>query len=200
MFEEIILLFSDYFSGFVGHLLVFILMTIESSFIPFPSEIIMIPAGFFSYLGNLNIYLVIILGTLGSVFGALINYFIGYHFGRKYLLKHKRFFFIKLSHLEKTETFFKKYGKAATFFGRLVPILRQYISIPAGFSRMNLVDFTIYTFLGSFLWVSFLSVIGYKLGIEISKSVINFFNIFLLLFICVFVIIFALIYYFRKIK
>jgi len=200
MFEEIVIYLSVYLTGFVGHLLVLLLMTIESSFIPFPSEIIMIPAGIFAFLGNLNIYLVILLGTLGSVIGALINYFLSYHFGRKYLLKHKKLFFINLSHLEKTEIFFKKYGSLATFLGRLIPVVRQYISIPAGFSKMNLTKFIFYTFLGSFLWVSFLAIIGYRLGDEISKSIINYFNIVILLLVCAFVIVFAFFYFLKKIN
>jgi membrane protein DedA with SNARE-associated domain len=199
MFEELILFFSDYFSGFLGHLLVFLLMAIESSFIPFPSEIIMVPAGIYAYLGNLNIYLIILLGTIGSVFGALVNYFIGYHFGRRYLLKNKKIFFINITHLEKTEQFFKKYGKLATFFGRLIPVVRQYISIPAGVTKMNLKDFIFYTFLGSFLWVSFLAIIGYKLGEEISKAILNYFNIVIIIFICVFIIIISFLYFYKKI-
>lgn len=199
MFEELILFFSDYFSGFLGHFLVFLLMTIESSFIPFPSEIIMVPAGIYAYLGNLNIYMIIFLGTLGSVFGALINYSIGYYLGRRYLLKNKKIFFINISHLEKTELFFKKHGKIATFFGRLIPVIRQYISIPAGISKMNLKDFILYTFLGSFLWVTFLAIIGYKLGEEVSKSILNYFNIFIIVFICLFIIVISLIYFYKKI-
>lgn len=200
MFEEVMLYLGVYFSGFVGHLLVFLLMAVESSFIPFPSEIVMIPAGAFAYLGSLNIYLVILLGTLGSVFGALVNYFIGYSLGRKYLLKNKKIFFINISHLERTEVFFKKYGKSATFFARLIPVVRQYISIPAGFSKMPLKDFIIYTFLGSFIWVSFLAIVGYKLGEEISKAVVNFVNIFIILLFCALVIVLAFIYFLKKVR
>ncbi len=200
MFSEIILFLTNYFSTNLGHLFVFLLMTIEGSFIPFPSEIIMIPAGALSYTGHLNIYFVIFLGVLGSLVGALINYSIGYYLGRRYLLKHKRLFFINIKHLEKTEHFFKKYGKTATFFGRLIPVVRQYISLPAGFSGMKLSDFILYTFLGSLVWVSFLTIIGYKLGEEISKSVLSYFNIFLLVFICLFVIFFAFLYFIKKIK
>lgn len=198
--EGIILLITNYISSNIGHFLVFFFMAIESSFIPFPSEIIMIPAGTLSSLGHLNIYLVILLGTLGSVVGALINYYIGYYFGRCFLLKRKKLFFIKSSHLEKTEHFFKKYGKSATFFARLIPVVRQYISLPAGFSKMNLKDFLFFTFLGSFIWVSFLAIIGFRLGDELSKSVINYFNIIILLLVCLFVIVITFYYFYKKIK
>lgn len=200
MFEEIMFYLGVYFSGFLGHFLVFLLMAVESSFIPFPSEIVMIPAGVFAFRGSLNIYLVILLGTIGSVFGALVNYFIGYYFGRRYLLKHQRLFFINTSHLEKTEHFFKKYGKSATFFARLIPVVRQYISIPAGFSKMPLKDFILYTFLGSFIWVSFLAIIGYRLGEEISKAVVNYVNIFIIVLVCLLVLILAFWYFLKKIK
>lgn len=200
MLEEIIFYITTYISSNLGHFFVFLFMTIESSFIPFPSEIVMIPAGTLSFLGHLNIYLVIFLGTLGSVVGALINYFIGFYFGRKYLLKNKKIFFINLSHLRKTEHFFKKYGKSATFFARLIPVVRQYISLPAGFSKMNLKDFILYTFLGSFIWVSFLAIIGFRLGDEISKSVVNYLNIFILLLLCLFVIVITFYYFWKKIK
>lgn len=200
MLEAIIFYITTYISSNLGHFFVFLFMTIESSFIPFPSEIVMIPAGTLSFLGHLNIYLVIFLGTLGSVVGALINYFIGYYFGRKYLLKNKKIFFINLSHLRKTEHFFKKYGKSATFFARLIPVVRQYISLPAGFSKMNLKDFILYTFLGSFIWVSFLAIIGFRLGDEISKSVVNYLNIFILLLLCLFVIVITFYYFWKKIK
>ncbi|MDD4049944.1 MAG: DedA family protein [Candidatus ainarchaeum sp.] len=200
MFEELILFLSDYLTGFVGHLLVFLLMTIESSFIPFPSEIVMVPAGTFAYVGNLNIFLVILLGTLGSVFGALINYSIGYYLGRRYLLRHQRIFFINVSHLEKAEFFFKKYGSSATFFARLIPVVRQYISIPAGFSKMPLKNFILYTFLGSFLWVSFLTILGYKLGEEISKSVLNYFNVLMIVLVGLVVLSIAFWYFLKKTK
>jgi len=200
MFEEIIVLLSKYLTGFVGHLLVFVFMTIESSFIPFPSELIMIPAGAIAYVKNLNIYLVIFLGTLGSLAGALINYSLGYYFGRKFIVKRKKIFFINTSHLKKSELFFEKHGKSATFIARLVPVIRQYISIPAGISKMPLKDFILYTTLGSFIWVSFLTIIGYKLGEEMSKSIVNFVNIFVILLFCLFVILLLFWYFYKKLK
>jgi membrane protein DedA with SNARE-associated domain len=151
-------------------------------------------------MGSLNIFLIILLGTLGSLIGASINYSIGYYFGRKYLLKNKKLFFLNIKHLKKTEYFFKKYGKLATFTGRLIPVIKQYISLPAGFSSMNYFDFIVYTFLGSFLWVTFLAIIGYKLGQEISKIILNYFNIVVIISICIFVLVVAFIYFLKKIK
>lgn len=200
MFQELMIILSKYFTGFLGHVIVFLLMTIESSLIPFPSELILLPAGAFAYMGNLNIYLVILLGTLGSVFGAIINYAIGYYLGRNFILKYKKIFFVNETHLKKTEIFFEKYGKITTFLGRLVPIVRQYISIPAGLSKMSFKQFLIYTFLGAFIWVLFLSILGYKLGAEFSKIVVNYVNISIIGLVGVLVLVGVFIYFLKKIK
>jgi len=200
MFENLIFNYVAHFSSNFGYFVIFILMVIESSFVPFPSELVIIPAGIAAYMGSLNIFIVILLGTLGSLIGATINYSIGYYFGRKYLLKYKKLFFLNKRHLEKTESFFEKYGKIATFTGRLIPVVKQYISLPAGFSGMRYLDFILYTFLGSLLWVSFLAIIGYSLGQEMSKVILNYFNIFAIISICVFVLVVAFVYFVKKMK
>lgn len=153
----------------LGHLGVMILMAIESSFIPMPSEIIVPPAAYLASLGKMNIFLIIIMGTLGSLFGALFNYTLGYYLGRPIIYKlseHRfaKFFFINKEKLEKAENYFIKNSNSATFLGRLVPVIRQLISIPAGFCKMNLINFVLYTTLGSFIWVSILAGLGYFLG------------------------------------
>jgi membrane protein DedA with SNARE-associated domain len=153
----------------LGHTGVLILMAIESSFIPMPSEIIVPPAAYLASLGKMNIFLIILMGTLGSLLGAIFNYVIGYYLGRIVVYKlsdHKfaKIFFINREKLEKAENYFIKNANSATFLGRLIPVIRQLISIPAGFCKMNFLAFTIYTTLGSFIWVSILAVLGYFLG------------------------------------
>lgn len=154
-----------------------LLMTIESSVIPFPSEIIMIPAGYLVYEGKLNFLLVVFAGTLGSVIGALFNYFLGLWLGKsKIVTKYKKILFINEKHLEKAEKFFKKHGKKTMFFGRLIPVIRQYISVPAGFTKMDLKEFILFTALGAMFWCAFLTALGYFLGITIAQNVIFLFN------------------------
>ncbi len=153
----------------IGYWGVAALMTIESSFIPFPSEIIVPPAAYLAQQGQFNIYLVIIAGIAGSLLGALINYYLAYTLGRKiiYALASKKFSKFLLINPEKmvqAEKYFLKYGNISTFIGRLVPWARQLISIPAGFSKMNLKKFLFYTSLGSGIWVIILAVLGYTFG------------------------------------
>jgi len=161
----------------VLYVLVLGLMTIESSFIPFPSEIIMIPAGIIAgiaYEGhNVSLFLVIILGVIGSVLGALINYYIGGKIGDKIIKSNKKWMFIKPKHLQKATSYFNKHGSKTIFFSRLIPVIRQYISIPAGASNMKLSKFMIYTALGSTIWVTFLALIGYLLGDYMFNDILN---------------------------
>ncbi|HHH37317.1 MAG TPA: DedA family protein, partial [Epsilonproteobacteria bacterium] len=134
--------------GYVGDLSywgIFLLMFLESTFFPFPSEIIMIPAGYLAFQGEMNLYEVVMGGVLGSVGGALFNYYLAMHFGRKIILKYGRYFFIKEETLDKLEAFFVKHGERSTFNGRLIPGIRQLISLPAGLARMNVVRFSLYS-------------------------------------------------------
>jgi membrane protein DedA with SNARE-associated domain len=150
--------------GDMGYWGIFLLMFLESTFFPFPSEIIMIPAGYLAYKGEMNLYLVVIVGILGSVGGALFNYYLAMHFGRKFLLKYGKYFFIKEETLDKLEAFFTKHGERSTFNGRLIPGIRQLISLPAGLARMNIVKFSLYSALGAGIWVIVLVALGYLLG------------------------------------
>jgi membrane protein DedA with SNARE-associated domain len=150
--------------GDMGYWGIFFLMFLESTFFPFPSEIIMIPAGYLAHKGEMNVYLVIFVGILGSVAGALFNYYLAMKFGRKFLLKYGKYFFIKEETLDKLEVFFTKHGELSTFNGRLIPGIRQLISLPAGLAKMNLAKFTIYSALGAGIWVVVLVVLGYLLG------------------------------------
>lgn len=153
----------------LGYIGLMVLMAIESSFIPMPSEIIIPPAAYLASLGKMNIFIIILMGTLGSLIGAIFNYVLGYYLGRPIVYKlseHKlaKFVFVNRDKLEKAENYFLKNSKSATFIGRLVPVIRQLISIPAGFCKMNFWVFIFYTALGSFIWVSILAILGYFIG------------------------------------
>ena len=150
--------------GHMGYWGIFLLMFLESTFFPFPSEIIMIPAGYLAFKGEMNVYLVVIIGILGSVLGALFNYYLALHFGRKFILKYGKYVFIKEETLDKLEAFFSKHGELSTFNGRLIPGIRQLISLPAGLAKMNIVTFSIYSALGAGIWVIVLVALGYLLG------------------------------------
>ena len=150
--------------GSLGYAGIFIMMFLESSFFPFPSEVVMIPAGYLAYKGQMNMYLVILFGILGSLAGSLFNYYLAVKYGRKFLIKYGKYFFIKEETIIRMEEFFKNHGHISTFTGRLIPVVRQYISLPAGLARMNLLIFSIYTSLGAGIWVAILAILGYYLG------------------------------------
>ena len=146
-----------------------LLMTIESSFIPFPSEVVVPPAAYkAAATGELNVWLVVLFATLGALMGALINYFLALWLGKPivYAFANSRFGHMCLIDQKKVETaeqFFVKYGVAATLIGRLVPAVRQLISIPAGLARMNLAKFALFTALGAGAWNGVLAALGYYL-------------------------------------
>lgn len=150
--------------------LVFVFMAVESSFIPFPSEVVMIPAGFMAARLELGcapcvaLGIAIALGIAGSLAGAYANYGLSARLGKPFLLKYGKYFFVKPAPLERACEVFNRYGAATTFVCRLVPVIRQLISIPAGISRMPLGAFTLYTGLGAGIWTVVLAVIGYGLG------------------------------------
>ncbi len=150
--------------GAMGYWGIFLLMFLESTFFPFPSEVIMIPAGYLAYQGEMNLYLVVLIGIAGSLAGALFNYYIAMHFGRRFLLKYGRYFFVKPETLDKLEAFFQKHGELSTFNGRLIPGIRQLISLPSGLARMNLFKFSFYSALGAGIWVIVLVTVGYLVG------------------------------------
>ena len=150
--------------GSMGYVGIFLLMFLESTFFPFPSEIIMIPAGYLAYQGEMNLYVVVLVGILGSVTGALLNYYLAMHLGRKIILRYGKYVFIKEETLSKLDTFFAKHGEISTFTGRLIPGIRQLISLPAGLARMNIAKFSLYTAIGAGIWVVVLVAVGYLVG------------------------------------
>jgi membrane protein DedA with SNARE-associated domain len=155
-----------------GPLLVLFFMTVESSFIPFPSEIVMIPAGFMAARGEFfpgdNLMgaavLAVACGIAGSLLGAWINYFLSLKLGRPFLYRWGNYFFLDAQKLDRAEQLFRDYGEVTTFACRLIPVVRQLISIPAGISRMNLGRFSLFTGAGAGIWVVILTALGYGFG------------------------------------
>lgn len=147
-----------------GYLGVFVLMAIESSFIPFPSEIVLIPAGYLASKGEMHMGMIMLSALGGSMVGAFVNYYLALLLGRKILSKYGKYFFIKENALQKMDDYFEKHGHISTFIGRLLPGIRQLISIPAGLARMNLAVFSLYTALGASLWALVLVLLGYTIG------------------------------------
>lgn len=150
--------------GGLGYPGIFIMMFLESSFVPFPSEVVMIPAGYLAYKGEMNLLLAILAGTLGSLTGALFNYYLAIKLGRLFLLHYGKYVMFNEASLQKMEDFFARHGHISTFTGRLIPVVRQYISLPAGLARMNLAVFSFYTSLGAGIWVTILALLGYFIG------------------------------------
>ena len=154
-----------------------VLMAIESSFIPFPSEVVVPPAAYFACTegSNLNIYLVVVFATLGALIGALVNYYLAVWIGRPLVYKfaNSRFGHMCLideAKVVKAEQYFDKHGAISTFIGRLIPAVRQLISIPAGLARVNLALFVLYTSLGAGVWNIVLAGLGYWLSTFIPKD------------------------------
>ncbi len=145
-----------------------LLMSIESSFIPFPSEIVVPPAAWKAAQGELNIGLVILFSTLGALIGALFNYYFALLIGRKLIYKFAdtrlaNLMLINPASVEKAEKYFVKHGNISTLIGRFVPAIRQLISLPAGLARMKMRDFLLYTLIGSASWNIILAALGYFL-------------------------------------
>lgn len=176
---------SEFFQWFVenaSYLFVFVFMTIESSFIPFPSEVVVPPAAYIACTNtgigsDMNIYMVVVVATLGALTGAFINYYIALWIGRPVVY---RFADSRLGHaclidrakVEKAEIYFDKHGAVSTFIGRLIPAIRQLISIPAGISRMNIVQFAVFTALGALVWNAILAGLGYWLSLHVSPDML----------------------------
>lgn len=153
--------------GYAG---IFVMMFLESSFFPFPSEVAMIPAGYLAHKGEMSLALAFISGTLGSLLGAIFNYYLCYFFGREIVLKYGKFVGITHEKMDKFEAFFNKHGEISTFNSRLIPGIRQYISLPAGLAKMNIFRFCLFTTLGAGIWCAILLVVGYFLGSNPDKQ------------------------------
>ncbi|MCU0455078.1 MAG: DedA family protein [Bacteroidales bacterium] len=163
---EIIQTVVDWYMANLNYLTVALLMVIESSFIPFPSEVVIPFAAYKAAEGGLNVFLVVLAGTIGALIGALVNYYLAKYLGRPLVYKLAgskagRILLLSEEKIIHAEEYFVKYGNTSTFIGRLVPAVRQLISIPAGLARMNMRNFIIFTTAGAGLWNIILAVVGY---------------------------------------
>jgi membrane protein DedA with SNARE-associated domain len=147
--------------GYAG---IFILMALESTVLPIPSELVLIPAGYLAYEGKMNFFGIILASTLGGVVGASVNYLFALKVGRPFLERWGKYFFVRPQLLHKTDAFFVKHGAISTFSGRLIFGIRHLISLPAGLARMPWTKFAFFTCLGAGLWSSVLTTFGYFLG------------------------------------
>lgn len=143
---------------------IFFTMLLESACIPIPSEVIMLFGGFLAASGSLNFWGVILAGTLGNLAGSILIYWIGIKGGRPFIEKYGKFVLFNPHHLEKADRWFQKYGGLTVFFGRILPVIRTFISLPAGISKMKFGRFTLYTILGCIPWNIVLTYAGLKLG------------------------------------
>ncbi|HQP32224.1 MAG TPA: DedA family protein [Deltaproteobacteria bacterium] len=150
--------------GDMGYVGILLLMAMESSLFPIPSELVVPPAGYLAAQGRMHIGLVIFFSTLGSLIGALFNYALAYYLGRPWILRYGKYFLIPPEKFAKVEAFFLRHGEISTFTGRLIIVVRHLISLPAGLSRMDLARFCFFTVVGSFIWVTILAFIGYIVG------------------------------------
>lgn len=194
VFNFLVLIIND-----MGYLGIFLGMVIESTIFPLPSELILIPAGALVAKGEMTFSIILLIAICGSILGALMNFFFAMFLGRNLVnmlvRKYGKFLFITKRRLEIADNYFNKHGEITTFVGRLIPVARHIISIPAGFSRMNTFKFVIYTALGAGLWSALLIYIGYLFWdrIELVSGHINSLYIPLLVFVLIICMIYILI-------
>jgi membrane protein DedA with SNARE-associated domain len=158
----------DWYMTNLNYFTIALLMTIESTFLPLPSEVVIPFAAFKAGQGDLNVFLVVIFGTVGALTGSLINYTLSYYLGRPIVYRFAesklgKLFLLSKEKVEHAESFFIRNGKSSTFIGRLVPGVRHLISIPAGLAKMNLRDFVLFTVVGAGIWNIILAIVGYYL-------------------------------------
>lgn len=163
LIEEIIKVVTNAIAA-TGYWGVAIGMAIESCNIPLPSEVILPFGGYLVSTGQLEFYRAVLAGTVGGTVGSALSYHIGLKGGRPFLVKYGRYIGFSVHHLETAERWFERYGEATVFFTRLMPVVRTFISLPAGIAGMNFTRFLIYTFLGSLPWSLLLTYVGLKLG------------------------------------
>lgn len=163
MFAYLVEIFIKVISD-AGYLGLTLLMSLESMIAPVPSEAVMPFAGFLIYQGKMHWEAVIFFSTLGSIIGSLISYYIGMSFGRPLIVKYGKYLLLNEHHLDLTEKFFKKFGQKTIFISRFIPIVRHFISLPAGAAKMNVWIFSAYTIIGAGIWNFFLTYLGYRLG------------------------------------
>jgi membrane protein DedA with SNARE-associated domain len=167
MITDILVAISHFITSTIDHMGyagVALLMAIESAAIPLPSEVIMPFAGFLVESGRFSLWALGLAGAVGSTIGSLITYYIGYYGGRRLIAKYEHIVLVSQEDLDLTEKFFHRFKHTATFLGRILPVIRTFISIPAGIAKVPIIPFTINAFIGSFIWSYFLAWLGLKLG------------------------------------
>lgn len=192
-------LLSDYITQIIssiGYLGVFILMALESAALPVPSEVVMPFAGYLSYQGKFDLIFISIVGAAGCMTGSIASYIVGLKGGRPFLAKYGKYFFINHDHIDLAERWFLKYGDKAVFFSRLLPVMRTFISLPAGIGKYSLKKLCLFSFIGSLPWCFGLAYVGFKLG-PYWKDIILFFDALDIVVVAVFILILI---YFWKIK
>lgn len=163
MFEA----FSDWVQGIVragGYPVVFALITLESTLVPIPSELVMPFAGFMAWKGEFSLPVILVINSVGAVVGSGICYWIGVVGGKPFLVNYGKYFLVRQHEIERTEAFFARHGKKTILIARFLPVVRHIISVPAGIARMPLPGFFLQTFLGSTLWGGTLILVGYYVG------------------------------------
>ncbi|MFK7780137.1 MAG: DedA family protein [Candidatus Gracilibacteria bacterium] len=186
------------FTADLGYTGIFIMMVLESSFFPFPSEVAMIPAGYLASVGKMDFSIALIVGTFGALVGATINYMLGFFLGSKVIhklvKKYGKYVLVTKNHYHETEKYFEKHGSITTFLARFITIVRQLISLPAGVFKMNFAKFFFYTGLGAGIWNLLLMLIGYTAGE--NKELIEKYSFEILIGSVLFTIIVANIYFY----
>lgn len=200
MLTQLLNSLGDFAASFIaglGYPGIVLVMILENIFPPIPSELIMPFAGFLVTEGQFSLALVILFGTLGSIFGAIPFYYLGYYLQgsrfRAYLDKYGKYLFISLEDLERAEDWFKKYGEISVLIARVIPLVRSFISIPAGFVKMSPLKFFVYTGLGTLIWTTFLTLVGVVLG-ENWRVIGPFFRRLDYLVVGMFIVLFSLFY------
>lgn len=185
VFEQLGAILTHYIAG-IGYPAIFLLMTAESALIPIPSEITMPFSGFLAGQGYLNLMVVVVVGAVGNLVGSLLAFALGYWGSeagvRGLIKKYGKWLLITVDEYDKAVSWFKNYGSAIAFFSRILPVVRTFISLPAGVARMNVVKFSLYTLLGSAIWSFVLAFLGFKLG-ENWKILGGYFHKFDLVFV-----------------
>lgn len=195
---EVLSMFVVHVIETLGYFGIFIMMTLESACIPFPSEVIMPFAGFVVHEGHLDFLGIVIIGTLGNLVGSLIAYYVGLKGGRPILERYGKYILITSEKLDWADDIFNKYGSVTVFVGRILPVIRTFISLPAGIACMDIKKFTIYTTLGCLPWTLVLAYLGVILGQNWS-ILTNYFHILdVILVIAIIALILYWVYKFRK--
>lgn len=181
----------------IGYFGVFIGMFFESTIVPIPSELVMVPAGIAANKGEMSLSMIIFFGVLGNVCGAIASYYISLNLGRNLIFNKGKLPFISKNNLKKIDAFFAKYGNGSVFIGRLLPGFRHFISIPAGIAKMNIWKFTFYTSFGSAIWTSILAFVGFFVG-ENHDRILHYIDKMIIAILLATIITFACYYILRK--